>query len=178
MCGAEFQIDNGTTFFSSTGRSDTSRSGCAPNEVSHDPMRLAALMNLDSHGKSALLVGFDESLARSLNELTAAKVVVVVQASSATEVQCDSDVVISRIVCDLNAKLPFAEASFNGVAFDCDNIPESVVPLLKPKARLVASVSATQYEGVTEIARDDTQWVAERDITPTQPISLTRQLSH
>ena len=77
-----------------------------------------------------------------------------------------------------SARLPLAPASARGVALDVSASPELVlasVAVLRPGGRLVAPVSLSLPEELTELARDDEVRVAERATATSGIISLSRK---
>jgi hypothetical protein len=72
--------------------------------------------------------------------------------------------------------IPFADASFRGVALDETHAEAPLLDagarVLHPRGRLVAPASAPTPAGVTELARDARLWVAERDAGPPKLVRL------
>ena len=64
--------------------------------------------------------------------------------------------------------LPLAKGCARGIALDdgADDLLRSAVAALTPGGRLVAPAAAPLPEGMTLLARDDDQWVGERDAVP------------
>ena len=77
--------------------------------------------------------------------------------------------------------LPLAIGSLRAAALDARTADAprltAAVQALAPRGRLLAPASAPLPAGVTEIARDDLQWLAERDPSPVEsrPVALQRR---
>jgi hypothetical protein len=72
-------------------------------------------------------------------------------------------------ICGRPDVLPFSTGCMRGIAFDwdvSDSLLQSAVKALAPGGRLVAQARTALPKGVELIARDETNWVAERLATP------------
>ena len=179
VCSAEYPIRNGVVHFAGadapvtaagTERVQTEPSPAGPESA----LRLAALLGLADPGGIAVLTGRWAG-ALEQNEVVAPGVQVLVVNPAASLPPLTSAVTTGLV-------LPMAGGSVRAVALDSGTgagVPGSeAVRVLRPEGRLVAPVAVPVPEGVTEIARDEHDWVAQRDaLEATGPVlRLTRRV--
>ena len=72
------------------------------------------------------------------------------------------------VIRGLGDVLPFAHGSARGIVLGDASaaLLQSAVDVLVPGGRLVAPAGAAVPDGITVLARDDEQWVGERDAVP------------
>lgn len=121
-----------------------------------DPLRLAALLDLVEPGGVVLLAGRYAQVASALAAL--AEVHPVALGATST------DAAVS--VLQSGRRLPFRDAVLRAAALDelaarCADV-EEFVRVLRPSGRLVAAARLHLPRGLKEVARDASEWVAER----------------
>jgi uncharacterized protein YbaR (Trm112 family) len=171
VCHAEYAIRDGVAHFAEVAG--------PPDDVPAPPvdeaevMRAAALLDLAAPGGLVILGGRWDAFATPLAELTDARFLLVnpvvrVPPSEQTSAVRAGD------------RLPVAPASARAVALDAATASDarltSAVRVLRPAGRLVAPAACALPAGVTELARDDRHWVAERahEAVVSVPIALRR----
>lgn len=179
VCSAEYPIRNGVVHFAGadapvtggeTVRAQTEADAPEPESA----LRLAALLGLAEPGGIAVLTGRWAGALEQI-EVVAPGVLVLVVNPAASLPPLASAVTTGLV-------LPMAAGSVRAVALDSGTgavVPGSeAVRVLKPAGRLIAPVAVPVPEGVTEIARDEHDWVAQRDATEaTGPVlRLTRRV--
>lgn len=167
LCRREYPIRDGVAWFVTPGATapGLTRSSPAPDDR---VVRAAALLGLTDAGGIVALSGSWADCADGVAELGPAHVVLLNRTPSATAEQIVSSVVVGD-------RLPFAAASVRAVALDDDlagTTLDSAASVLRGRGRLVAPASATVPDGVTEMARDAQDWVAERDAVASPPVML------
>ena len=167
LCRREYPIRDGVAWFVAPGATapGLTRSSPAPDDR---VVRAAALLGLTDAGGIVALGGSWADCADGVAELGPAHVVLLNRTPSATAEQIVSSVVVGD-------RLPFAAASVRAVALDDDLAGatlDSAAAVLRGRGRLVAPASATVPHGVTEMARDAQDWVAERDAVASPPVAL------
>ena len=134
-------------------------------------LRLTALLSLGSPGGVVVISRVWEAFARAIAELDMQVVVL----------DPSDDAPLGVGISGLRGvtQLPFAPRSLRAVALDSPSLPDdlmlSAARALRPGGRLLAPVGATVPPGVTELARDNRQWVAEASgdvVSP--PVKLRR----
>ena len=138
--------------------------------VMHDEaevLRLAALLDLREPGTRARLGGALGGLAHALVAATQAELLLVDPPAS---VRSGDGVSIVRT----GGRLPLADASMRAAALDerTAALLEGAVRVVRDGGRLVAPVAAPLPADVTELARDDRQWVGERTLRASAPVQL------
>ena len=168
LCAAEYPIVDGVVDFG-----EASVAGSAEDHVdTDDTMRAAALLGLTTSGATVVLGGAWQAVAAPLVELTAARVLLLdpVRAEPLREE-------VSAI--HGGGGIPVASAALSGVALDGYTADEerlaAAARALAPRGRLVAPAHARVPDGLTELARDERHWVAERDASvASRPVALSR----
>jgi uncharacterized protein YbaR (Trm112 family) len=155
VCHAEYPVRRGVVDFRRAPH------GALPDDAPPDEeqaTRLAAFLDLTDRTGFAVLAGawsVQASVLRALVETP----LVVIDPPEGTE----GEPGISVIRCD--GELPIAAGAARGVAIDggSDARVASAVRATRPKGRIVAPAGVPLPADVTELARDATVWVAERD---------------
>lgn len=168
VCHAEYPIREGVVWF---GREHLVPG--APGEASpSDPelaIRLAAFLDLSEAPGFALLAG---SWGRSAPPLRGLVPTHLILLNPRPLVAAGDGISVLEIP---NA-IPLADAACRGVALDDVHADaahlDAAVRVLRPHGRLVAPASTPTPAGVTELARDEHLWVAERGATPQSVLSL------
>lgn len=176
VCGAEYEIRDGVSRF--TG--DPSSGSADPDARIEDDaaMRIAALLDATSAAATIAMLGGSVAVARAVQGIVPARCIVV----NAT----DEDRAADRALPDdaplavVRARaLPVADGSLSavwiahGAVVDVDAVRRT----LRAGGRLVAPVSMPLPAGVLELARDTTEWVAERGVDASAaaaPAALTQ----
>ena len=157
ICRAEYPIAAGVAHFDG-GEPGTTQSEL-PDE--NEAVRLAALLDLTDARGYAILVGTTGSHAARLRELTDVQLLLVNPPPGAA-----MGAGVSGLTTDsASSSLPLAAASARAIALDDVATPAQLalaVIVASPGGRILAPLALTVPEGVTELARDDHQWVAER----------------
>jgi hypothetical protein len=169
ICRREYPVRGGVGWF-------TSAAGNAadlpplPSAVDDDRLtRAAALLGLTEGGGIVVLGGPWVDVANELPTLGVAHAVVLNAATSDASAQ-----EVSAIVVD--DRLPFAPAAVRAVALGGDtatvSLLSSAAGALRSRGRLVAPAAVPVPATVTELARDDADWVGERDAVASPPVTL------
>ncbi len=145
--------------------------------VAHEPppsdpeqaMRLAAFLNLSDGGGYAVLVGAWTRYAAGVLALADTHLLLV---------NPEPGVVIGpgRSGLLVDTGLPVAPASARALALDAGAGPEFLAAALRgvqAKGRVLAPAALPLPDGVTELARDTSVWVAERDTPASGLVSLS-----
>lgn len=166
-CGAEFAIHSGVAHFGTP--PVPAPSAPASGETA---MRLAAFLDLSTAAGVAVICGGWSNHVEQLRRLMDIPLVLVNPPAEAARF----DVAAVLQVADI---FPFASASCHAAALSPEattSLTESIVRAIRPGGRLVAQASLRLPDGVTEIVRDEREWVGERvrEAVPTRPIALKR----
>ncbi len=148
-CKAEFELRAGELWFGA-------RVESAPMSITDDEgLRAAALLRLEERGLY-LLDGAWGSLAHALQAMLDVDLLL-------ADPPVDS-VAGQGTLRGVPDRWPFAGASLHGLALGLasDVRAADAVRVLRPRGRLVAPVATAVPVGVTELARDDRHWVAEK----------------
>jgi len=174
VCGAEFPIHDGVVDFRDRSAEDlqTAVDGNANSSSGFDEFRIAALLGIDAPGKTIALVGYPARVAAAIQSIVPVRIVVV---NPGNELVGESEGPVAVIRC--HDMLPIASASLQGLAANRVGLPTNAPDLLEAGGRLLAPVSAATPAGMTEIARDQLEWVAARDSVPSGFVKLRRQSS-
>jgi hypothetical protein len=170
ICLAEYPIREGIVLFDdATAPAVPTRA--APRE--DDAIRLAAALDLTDARMTALLHGAWGAYAPMLRGLTPAQLLLLNPPQGITSGDGVSVVRSSRVV-------PVAPTAVAAVALDAGAEPsmvDSLVASLKPGARMLGQARTPIPDGLTELARDEDVWVAQRDTAaaPSAPVTLTRR---
>jgi len=169
-CRREYPVRNGIAWFVDSSETDAARIA-TPGAVANPGLtaRAAALLGLSDAGGIVVLGGHWVACADALGELGPAHIVLVDAKPSVDSTQETSGLVVGE-------RLPFAPGTLRGVALGGASARTgrvtSAAELLRPRGRLVAPATAPLPEGVTELARDVDDWVAERGATSSPPVPL------
>ena len=163
VCSAEYPIRDGVVDFRRAGGSIVASS--APREADL-ALRMAALLNLADAQGFAVLLGEWGAQAHELASLVETPLVLVdppagiVGGPGVSVVRCDGEI-------------PLAIGTARAMALDDGSTARvaSAVRATRTKGRIMAPVSVSVPEAVTELARDETMWVGERN--PVQSPLLT-----
>lgn len=155
VCGAEYPIHEGIARF-----------GGAPAVVAEPPsveaaMRMAAFLELTDARGFALLCGRWGAHAAPLAELVETPLFLVNPPAGA-------DLSRAAAVIETGATLPLAAGIARAAALDPSLAPspDAVLRALRGGARVMGPVALPLPAGVTEIARDARDWVAEKSAAP------------
>jgi uncharacterized protein YbaR (Trm112 family) len=166
ICHAEYPIRDGTVWF------DDSRPADVRHATDADPtlaMRLAAFLDLSDTQGFALLSGTYGQLVELLRGVVPPHLIAL---NPMPKVASRNGVSALMI----RAGIPLADATCRGIALDADHASiaqvDEAVRVLQPRGRLVAPALATVPDGVSEIARDQHRWVAERTAAPPKLVTL------
>lgn len=172
VCEAEYPIVDGLAHFD--GGSPRLTTVGAPNE--EEALRLAALLDLSDPRGYAVLVGAVAAHGPLVATMSDVQLLLVDPPPGIGMGHGLSGLTTSAHA----VTLPVGRGSARGVALDATATPElarAAVDLLRPGGRLVAPSALPVPEVVTELARDDRGWVAERSAVAASPgiISLARR---
>jgi uncharacterized protein YbaR (Trm112 family) len=169
ICKAEFPIVAGVARFGEAVR--VGARGELPDE--NEALRLAALLDLTDSRGYAILIGDTGRHAPLLRSMTDVQLMLVDPPPTVA-----MGFGLSGLTTPASGALPLAPASARAVALDEHATPallSSVVGVLASGGRLLASVRLGLPDGVTELARDDRHWLAERAPAPSGIIGLSRR---
>lgn len=173
-CGAEYPIREGVADFRQPNAAERAPSA----EVSEPPneaavVRLAAQLDLSEPGRLVLLLGAYAALAPALSVMFDAQCLV-----AGAEGGLERHVAALASVMRVGASLPLAQASLHGVAMDDPHVAlmglTQACAILRPRGRLVAPAGAPAGTGMTELARDEREWVATRTLDGGPVVTLKR----
>ena len=174
VCESHYPIRDGVADFGSWEKERVSVPASAPPADSA-AMRLAALLGLTEPGGIVLLVGDSGSLAHPLAMMVGDTQLLVVNPVERIGIADNVSALTT------SAALPLANASCRGAAVDAlhatPGFLDELTRVLRSGARLIAPASVPLPVGVTELARDHQEWVAEQQRArgPIVPITLSRQ---
>ena len=167
VCGTRYAIEDGVTYLS-VARTVPPSAAAPPPPDDAEPLRAAALLALVEPGGTAVLVGAWGRMRSGLRALAEVHLLLV---DPPFDVRSEEGVSVVRTA----GALPLAPASVRGVALDLAATPNAAllagaVGALRPRGRLVAPVAVRVPAGVTELARDEREWVAEREAPARPPV--------
>jgi uncharacterized protein YbaR (Trm112 family) len=169
VCRREYPVRDGVGWFAD---GDPRPAPLAPTADAERVGRAAALLGLTDPGGIVVIGGAWTECADALAEMGSAHVVVLDAAPSAASPQ---EVSALRIA----DRLPFAIGGVRAVALGADvarpPLFESAVAVLRPRGRLVGPAAAAVPDGMVELARDSADWVAERGVVVSPPVTLRVQ---
>jgi uncharacterized protein YbaR (Trm112 family) len=158
-CGAEYPIHDGAVAFG--GAVAPPPLGASAPHDDEATIRLAALLGLDERGGIYVLDYTSALFTPALAALAPAAQFIVI--SGGDDIEGAGIVLRGR-----GSVLPLARGCARGIVLDdgADDLLRSAVAALGPGGRLVAPAAAALPEGVKLLARDDDQWVGEREAVP------------
>ena len=160
VCEAEYPIVDGTVRFASEANSDI-----AGPSSEDEALRLAALLDLASPGGYAIIAGALGNGAPALGALTDVQLLLV---NPPPGIRMGSG--LSGLTIDPGwTALPLAPASARAIALDDSATPAQLragLVVVRPSGRVLAPLALALPDGVSELARDDRQWLAERRSAP------------
>jgi hypothetical protein len=166
VCRRTYAVRDGVAWFTDSPVADV---GLTPVASGSDDraMRLAALLGLTEPGGIVVLGGTWSDCATAIAELGVAHVVIV-NAASPT----DGPQEVSCIAVD--DRLPFAAGSVRAIALDARlaTLLPSAADVLRSRGRLVGPAVSALPNDVAELARDDQDWVGERTVVASPPVTL------
>jgi uncharacterized protein YbaR (Trm112 family) len=160
VCHAEFAIKNGVAEFAGAPRLTTHPAGDVD-----EAMRLAALLDLSDSRGYAVLAGGLGALAETLRGITDVQLLLI-NPPGAMEMGAGLSGLTIR---GDWATLPLAAGTARAIAMSDGTTPtqlEAALDVLKVGGRVVAPIGLAVPATVTELARDDRHWVAERASAP------------
>ncbi|HEY2855606.1 MAG TPA: hypothetical protein VGJ18_22375 [Gemmatimonadaceae bacterium] len=171
VCHAEYPIADGVARF--VNAPDASSAG-ASNE--DEALRLVALLDLTGARGYAVVLGDLTNHAVRMRELTDVQLLLVNPPTDLATGSGLSGLTIGRAW----TALPLAGASARAIAFDDRTTPAQLasgIEVVAPGGRILAPVALSLPDGLTELVRDDRQWLAERQQAPRSSgiISLQRR---
>ena len=178
-CGAEYPISGGVANFRNAAPQPGGEPSVTPNSAVAEPpnegaaTRLAAQFDLTQPERRVLLFGDYAGLAPALSVMFDAQCFAV-----GVESGLEGEVAALASVMRIGASLPFAQASLHGVAMDAQHVAlmglTEACAILRPHGRLVAPAGARVAPGLTELARDEREWVAARTADAGDVVTLRR----
>jgi uncharacterized protein YbaR (Trm112 family) len=178
-CGAEYPIRDGVTDFDAVPLLAANTETSSHVDASTAALRVAAQLAM-SEGRSVYgLVGFAPGIVKALRELVPARLILInspdVEALGGLgETLASAPAGIVQAT-DLR---PLVPAKFDGIAFAASPEAEvlvQAVTALKSGGRLVAPVAREIPGGMTELIRDEREWIAVRDSIASAPVGITRR---
>lgn len=174
VCHAHYPIVNGVADFGQRPRAGI----IAPQRALADDsaaMRIAALLGLSEQGGRVILTGILGTLAHPMAMMVGDTQLLVVNPAEPIGY---GDTVSALTTA---GAIPLANGSCRGAAVDATHADPAflaeVTRVLRRGARLVAPAGAPLPDGITELARDDQQWVGEARgaQSPLIPLTISRQ---
>ena len=164
VCKAQYPVHRGVVDFRRAPHAPLP-SDAPPDDA--QATRLAALLDLTDHTGFAVLLG-SWSVHAPLVRAIAETPLLVVDPPEGME----GEPGISVIRCD--GLLPLAVGASRGTAIDAGDVARvaSAVRATRAKGRLVAPVTVALPDGATELARDESVWVAEREAPASALVTL------
>ena len=171
VCRREYPIASGVAWFTDREPAvdNLERLTTEPPPDDDQVVRAAALLGLTEPGGIIALGGSWARFADAAAEIGAAHVVVLnAQPSEASPQEVSSLIV--------ETKLPFSSGALRGAAFGTELAAPLLVTAaahaLRSRGRLIAPANAPVPDDVKVLARDDTDWVAERIAVASPPVTL------
>lgn len=156
VCEAEYPVADGVVRFAQ--RSGSAVAGPSSEE---DALRLAALLDLADPRGYAIVTGALGNTAPSLRALTDVQLLLV---NPPADIEMGNG--LSGLTIDSDwTTLPLAASSARAVALEDATSSSQLLAALRvvrPSGRVLAPVTLALPGGVSELARDDRQWLAER----------------
>ena len=167
VCGARYPIEDGVTYLGAAPSASRPPAG-PPPPGDDEPLRAAALLALVEPGGTVALVGEWGRLRSGLRALADVHLLLV---DPPFDARSEDGASVLRTA----AALPLAAGSVRGIALDMPAarrpaVLAGAVEALRTRGRLVGPAAVALPAGVTELARDDREWVAERDAPARRPV--------
>jgi hypothetical protein len=180
ICHAQYPIVNGVAYLGAetpdpgdAHRDDMLAAAAArpPHaDAMDEALRLAALLGLTESGGTVMLAGGWSALAAPLRDVVDEQRLLLIDPVDALSALHGFSVVRTA------GRVPLADASLRAAAVDertsTPTMLAATVRALQSRGRLVADASAPVPADVTELARDDRHWVAERAAVASRPVQL------
>ena len=168
LCRREYRIRDAIGWFDDSTDDEPQRLSPSSRAAEDRVMRAAALLGLAEPGGIVVLGGSWGDCADGIADLGPAHVVVLNRSPTAASPQSVSTVVVGE-------RLPFAPGSVRAVALDdalAATTLRSAAHTLRSRGRLVAPAAVPVPDDVVELARDAEEWVAERSVVASPPVTL------
>jgi uncharacterized protein YbaR (Trm112 family) len=145
--------------------------GNAPGVDRRDAEGTAALLDLSEPGMRAVLCGAYGTVAAALADMTGARCIAI---DGAAERGLPAEVDQVRMVS--RARLPFADACIDALAVDATHaeLLADAARVVRVGGRVLAPSHLSVPQGLKELARDATEWVADVVPRSTAPVGLRR----
>lgn len=171
VCATEYPVEQGVAHFGTPehpGARLPSLPVAAESPDGERAMRLAAMLHLVGEGGVVLLEGAWAVLSPPLAAMVQVQQLLVNPPAAEFRPGTSSIRVAGA--------LPVASGALRAAAISADSsVPlDAVVRALQPRSRLVAPAVLPLPHGVTEMARDDSFWVAERSVRAPRLVPLGR----
>ena len=158
VCEAEYPIVDGVVRFV-----PKSHANAAAPSSEEEALRLAALLDLATPGAYAIIAGALGDSAPSLRALTDVPLLVV---NPPPGIEMGNG--LSGLTIDPGwTALPLGPSSARAIALDDSATPaqlRAALLVVRPSGRVLAPLALALPDGVSELARDDRQWLAERRV--------------
>ena len=171
ICRRQYPILRGSGWFTASAPvgGDRRLTNRAPVVEETMSVRAAALLGLTEPGGIVVLGDGWAAYADAIAEMGPAHIVVL-----NVESRDGSPQTVSSIIVD--DRLPFGSGALRGVAVGRElatpMLLASAAGTLRGRGRLVAPAGVSVPDGVEELVRDETDWVAERTAVASAPIAL------
>jgi uncharacterized protein YbaR (Trm112 family) len=169
VCGAEYPIRDGVLDFRRTAAAPAARARAGDPEQA---MRLAAFLGLDDALGFAVLMGDWGAHALELRGMVECPLILV-------DPPADVEAAPGLSILRTDGPLPLAAGAARGIALDdgaAGGAPAeriaSAVRATRVKGRVVGRVSLPLPAGVRELARDESEWVGEREPAASPLVTL------
>jgi uncharacterized protein YbaR (Trm112 family) len=169
VCGAEYPIRDGVVDFRRTAAAPAARARAGDPEQA---MRLAAFLGLDDALGFAVLMGDWGAHALELRGMVECPLILV-------DPPADVEAAPGLSILRTDGPLPLAAGAARGIALDDGATGEppaeriaSAVRATRVKGRVVGRVSLPLPAGVRELARDESEWVGEREPAASPLVTL------
>lgn len=166
VCSAEYVIRDGAAWFGQHDNAAHVAGGISGDE--DEITRIAAFLAFDERGGTYLLEGPLCVFADALADVAPARFVL-----HGPPLNCHGHAVLRGA----GDAVPVTAQSLRGAALSRASgaLAQEAADALLPKGRLVAPAETPVPNGITVLARDERQWVGERDGTVSAPVELRRR---
>lgn len=161
VCGAEYRIENGVTHFDDAGTPRMRAASPVLQDLSEEEaMRAAALLHATDANATLGFVGESVALIRAVQGIVAARCIAfdAPDADNAHRWHVASDAPLAVVI---GSRQVLARGALSGLWLAADVTFHA--EQLRPRGRLVASAARAVPGGFTELVRDESHWVAQRD---------------